>query len=618
MLLRTLTAWLLLVVSTTSLTCPVLAQESPSEGKPTSRPNVLLIVVDDLNDWVGCLGGHPQARTPNLDKLATSGTLFTNAHTPGSSGNPARTAILTGRSPHRSGVYDARVPLRLALPTAEIMPQTFARHGYRTAGAGKVLYYQVERSSWQQYFPNDQSENPLPPMRYPAQRPINLPHGGDWQYVETDWGPLDVTDEEFGGDTLVAEWVAQQLRTKSEQPFFLACGFYRPHEPWYVPRKYFEQFPLETIQLPPGYRENDLSDLPAAGQSRGPNRYLAHIQQHQQWKKAIQGYLASIAYMDAQLGKVLDALETGPHAQKTIVVLCSDNGFHLGEKEHWQKYTAWRQVSRVPLIVRVPEGATPQQALRTNGSQSQRSVSLLSIFPTLLELCGLPAEPEHDGPSLLPLLRDPRSAWPHAAVTSLNTPGSFGLTYGNWRYLHYSSGEEELYDTFTDPHEWTNLARQPGVQKQLEELRKLAPTSFAPNPGLAAQAAPTRTAAIDPAPAQPANALGQLRWIGGATPLAPPARPRGEPHPLQMTNRSPQAIKLFTLDAGRQPKFASIIRTGQTYRAESRAGEVWQVTDGYGFQIGYFLMEDHPAQAIIPPDAQQRTATPASSPQFRR
>ena len=312
------------------------------------KPNVLFISVDDLNDWIGCLGGHPQARTPNIDRLAGSGVLFTNAHCAAPACNPSRTAVMTGISPHKSGLYDNRQKMRELLHDAELMPKYFSRHGYWSAGSGKILHYFIDAGSWDAYYPAKETEDPFPRTLYPEKRPVSLPPGGPWQYVETDWGPVDATNEEFGGDWLVSQWIGEQLRRKHEQPFFLACGIYRPHEPWFVPRKYFDLFPLEGIQLPPGYKADDLDDLPPAGRKRGPNRYFAHIQSHNQWKQAIQGYLASIAFADAMVGRVMDALEDGPNRNNTIVVLWSDHGWHLGEKQHWQKYTAWRVLHACP------------------------------------------------------------------------------------------------------------------------------------------------------------------------------------------------------------------------------------------------------------------------------
>ena len=222
-----------------------------------TKPNVLFIALDDLNDWIGCMGGHPQAITPNLDRLAKSGVLFTNAHCPGAACNPSRTAIMTGLSPHRSGLYENRQKMREILPDAVLLPQYFRNNGYWAGGSGKMLHYFIDARSWDVYFPKKEKENPFPRTLYPENRPVSLPRGGKWQYVETDWAALDATDEEYGGDYLVSKWVGEKLNRKHEKPFFLACGIYRPHEPWFVPKKYFEPFPLDEIQLPPGYKEDD-------------------------------------------------------------------------------------------------------------------------------------------------------------------------------------------------------------------------------------------------------------------------------------------------------------------------------------------------------------------------
>ena len=442
----------LMVVAYASIFAPVA---SADDGR---KPNVLFISVDDLNDWIGCLGGHPQAMTPNIDRLAARGVLFTNAHCAAPACNPSRTAIMTGISPHKSGLYDNRQEMRELLPDAVLMPKYFSRHGYWSAGSGKILHYFIDARSWDAYYPAKEAEDPFPRTLYPEKRPVSLPRGGPWQYVETDWGPLDVTDEGFGGDWLVSQWIGEQLRKQHDRPFFLACGIYRPHEPWFVPRNYFDLFPLEDIQLPLGYKEDDLDDLPPAGKKRGPNRYFAHIQGHDQWKQAIQGYLASIAFADAMVGRVMDALEHGPNRDNTIVVLWSDHGWHLGEKQHWQKYTAWRVCTRVPLIVVVPAGTPGLESGTKAGSTCSKPVNLLSLYSTLTQLVGLPHKDSNDGPSIVPLLANPNADWPHVSITYLNRPGNYGLSDERWRYIHYDNGDEELYDTEADRHEWVNLA----------------------------------------------------------------------------------------------------------------------------------------------------------------
>lgn len=553
-------------------------------AQEAGQPNILFISMDDLNDWIECMGGHPQTITPNLDRLAASGVLFTNAHCPGAACNPSRTAIMTGLSPHVSGLYENGQNMREVLPNAELLPQHFRNHGYRASGSGKILHYFIDARSWDEYFPEKESENPFPRTLYPDKRPVNLPRGGPWQYVETDWAALDATDEEFGGDWLVSQWVGEQLAQKHEKPFFLACGIYRPHEPWFVPAKYFEPFPLEEIQLPPGYKEDDLDDLPPSGKRRGPNRYFAHIREHGQWKQGIQGYLASIHFADAMLGRVLDALEEGPNKDNTIVVLWSDHGWHLGEKQHWQKFTAWRAVSRVPLMVRVPPNAAPGLINGTpDGTVCDQPVNLLSLFPTLTELAGVPAKADNNGPSLVPLLQEPTGTWDHVSLTHLGAPQSYGLSARDWRYIHYSGGDEELYHIKEDPYEWTNLANVPEHQSMLEKLRGRAPQKFAPRKEASLKSLPS------------------LRWHPVAKGSAPTSKPDGNPFPVTFVNRHASKVELFWMDPKGKPKSYGVIESGKTKAQQTRPGAVWKISDtSSGQALGHFKVGDRKAKAVVP------------------
>ncbi len=559
-----------------------MAQASQGDN---AQPNVLFIAMDDLNDWVGCLGGHPQTITPNLDRLAASGVLFTNAHCPAPACNPCRSAIFTGRAPNKSGLYDNRQQMREVMPTETIIPQYFREQGYFAAGSGKLLHYFIDAKSWDQYFPKAESENPFPETFYPSHRPVSLKSGGPWQYVETDWAALDVTDEEFGGDWAVSQWIGAQLGREHEKPFFLACGIYRPHEPWFVPKKYYEPFPIESIQLPPGYRENDLDDVPEAGKKVARNRYFAHIQEQGQWKQGVQGYLASIHFADAMLGRVLDALQAGPNANNTIVVLWSDHGWQLGEKEHWQKFTPWRAVTRVPLMVRVPMGVSetlPQGTLP--GTVCDAPVNLLSLFPTLLDLCQLPAKPGNDGPSLLPLLQDPQTqAWKHNSITFLAKPGSYAISGRSHRYIHYEDGSEELYDISQDPHEWTNIAGQANSQDWLATLRSSAPTDFAEH--------------VEPS----VESLAKLTWHPKTAEAVPASKPDGNPFPVHFINQQRQAVELYWMDRDGQPKSYGSIAPGQTKTQQTRPGAVWALGSVAAEQmLGHFVVGDRTAQAVIP------------------
>lgn len=553
-----------------------------AEAPKPMRPNILFIAVDDLNDWIGCLGGHPQSITPNIDRLAASGVLFTNAHCAAPSCNPSRTAIFTGRSPHRSGLYDNRQKMRDVLPDAELLPQALSRQGYYSIGAGKLLHYFIERPSWDEYFPKGDTDWPLPETLYPEKRPLTLPRGGPWQYIETDWGPLDASDQEFGGDYSVSEWVSEQLAKEHDKPFFLACGIYRPHEPWFVPKKYFEPFPLDSVQLPPGYRPDDLNDVGTAGQRIANNRYFPHIQEHGQWKQGVQSYLASIHFADAMIGRVLEALDKSPNADNTIVILWSDHGWHLGEKEHWQKYTAWRACTRVPLIVRVPEG-TQSLPEGTKPAKCDRPVNLISLFPTVLELSGLPARAENDGPSLLPLLKDPNGAWSHPSITYLDQPGSFGLSADRWRYIHYANGEEELYDIENDPYEWTNLVHSEDHADRLSDLRKLAPKEFAPKP-------PVKVESLEELP--------WVRLAEGET--APPSKPDGNVFPVHFFNQTDASVELYWMDREGGKKRYAVIPKGETVQQPTRPGAVWMIAREDGRALGYFRVDDRTARAIIP------------------
>jgi len=563
------------------LAASALAQEA-SETLIDRKPNILFIAMDDLNDWIGCMGGHPQARTPNLDRLAKSGVLFVNAHCAGASCNPSRTAIFTGIAPNRSGVYSNRQPMREVLPDAEILPAILRRHGYRSSGSGKMLHYFIDARSWDEYFPKAEAEDPFPRTLYPEERPVSIPHE-PWMYIETDWGGLDATDEEFGGDYLVAKWVSDQLaKPVGDKPFFLACGIYRPHEPWFVPQKYFDMFPLEEIQLPPGYKEDDLDDLPPEGKRRGPNRYLAHIRKHEQWKQAIQGYLASIAFADTQLGRVLDALEKSPYRDNTIVVLWSDHGWHLGEKQHWQKFTGWRVCSRVPLMIRVPKGV-PGLPAGTEQGICDQPVDLLSLSPTLLELAGLPAHEGNDGPSLVPLLCDSEADWPHVAITYLERPGSFGLSARHHRYIRYPEGGEELYDTRKDPYEWNNLADDPAHKSVLDSLRAKAPTEFARFVQPSVESAP------------------RLDWHvleAGETP--PVSRPQGNSFPVYFINRTNEPLVLWWVAPNGSLKSYGTLEPKQRRKQSSRSGAVWALGTDVGGPKGWFRIADRTVRAIVP------------------
>ncbi len=439
-------------------------------ARASQRPNILLIAIDDLNDWVGCLHGHPQAATPNIDALAGRSVLFTNAHCQAPICNPSRTSLLTGLRPSTTGVYLNNVWFRnTSRNRARVtMPEYFRQHGYRTLTAGKIFHgSKVDAASFE-------TVGPRPGQRLPIDRQVieDIPSKSKlW-----DFGPQEYPDDQFA-DAIVASWAVERLQEPSERPFFMAVGFYRPHVPLYAPRRWFDSLPLGSVQLPPVLAE-DRSDLPAAAlaltanPTPPPHRWFVETGR---WAAAVQAYHAAVRFTDEQVGRVLSALQAGPHAGDTIVVLLSDHGFHLGEKQRWAKQSLWERSTRVPLMVHVP--ANP-----VNGQTCEAPVELLSVFPTLVELAGLPALDALEGAGLGPLLDDPRSEWDRPAITTYQ-PNNHAVRSRHYRYIRYADGSEELYDHRNDPHEWHNLADRPELAAIKAEHARWIPQFNAPDVG---------------------------------------------------------------------------------------------------------------------------------------
>lgn len=424
------------------------------------RPKVLFMAIDDLNDWVGCLGGHPDVKTPNLDALAGRGVLFTNAHCAAPACNPSRAALMTGIRPSTSGIYENSQPWRKSpvLHDVVTIPQHFMAHGYKAMGSGKIYHGRFpDPPSWQEYWPSATKCKPDDPQRK-EKAPGSKGH--------FDWGPVDVPNEEMG-DWQVADWVIGQLEKKHDKPFFLGCGFFRPHLPWYVPRKYFDMYPLEKVTLP-NVKEDDLDDVPAAGRkmalSSGDH---ARVLQNHAWRQAVQGYLASISFTDECVGRVVKALDDSPHREDTILVLWSDHGWHLGEKLHWRKFALWEEATHNVLMVTAP-GTTAA------GGRCGAPVNLLDVYPTLIDLCGLEPKKELEGTSLLPLLKNPAAERNRPTLTT-HGHNNHSVRSDRWRYIRYADGSEELYDHSVDEMEWTNLAGKPEYEEVKQDLRKWLP-----------------------------------------------------------------------------------------------------------------------------------------------
>jgi arylsulfatase A-like enzyme len=429
-----------------------------------AKPNVLFIAIDDLNDWIGCLGGHPQAKTPNLDRLAAMGTLFTNAHCAAPLCNPSRAALMTGIRPSSSGVYTNNQPWRKskALANAVTLPQHFAAHGYRSIGSGKIFHDGYpDAASWDEFYPSKAKQKPADPL--PPRASMN-----GLRAANLDWAPLTVADESMG-DYQVVDWVIQQMNAKPEQPLFLACGIYKPHLPWHVPQKYFDLFPLDSIVLPK-INGDDLDDVPPIGRKFAkPETDHKLITEAGQWKQAVQAYLACIAFADAQLGRLLDAYDKSAFKQNSVIVLWSDHGWHLGEKLHWRKFSLWEEATHNVLMVVAPGLTKP-------GSRCDRTVSLMDIYPTLVDLCGLPPRAGLEGVSLRPLLANAKAAWDRPAVTTYFR-NNHSVRTEEWRYIRYEDGTEELYDRKKDPLEWKNLAADAKLAPVKQKLAQWLPTT---------------------------------------------------------------------------------------------------------------------------------------------
>ena len=428
------------------------------------KPDVLFIAIDDLNDWTGCLGGHPQASTPHLDRLVGRGTLFTNAQCAAPACNPSRAALMSGLRPFTTGVYHNGQPYGLPLKEVTTLNRYLMQQGYKVIGGGKIYHGsgglpKESKSDWHEYF--HRGGDPHPPVK--SVSGLNMAH--------FDWGPLDAPDEEMGDYRLVS-WASEELAKQHDRPLFLAVGFVKPHLPWYAPRKYFDMFPVDSIQLPT-VKADDLGDIPAAGVKMArPQGDHKAVVSHNQWKQAVQGYLATIKFLDAQIGRLTEAVDKAKR-EDLVIVLWSDHGWHLGEKQHWRKFALWEEAARAPLAFIAPGVTRPN-------SRCAAPVDFMAIYPTLVDLMGLRI-PEHvQGPSLRPLLENPQSAWSKVAITT-HGRGNHGVRDLHWRYIRYADGSEELYDHRNDPNEWKNLASQPEHAAVKRRLAAQLPDQEAPD-----------------------------------------------------------------------------------------------------------------------------------------
>lgn len=446
---------------------PTIAAQGEASS-PVQQPDVLLIAIDDLNDWVGCMDGHPQVKTPNIDRLAKRGVLFTNAHCQSPVCWASRASFMSGKLPSTTGVYLLGGDFRAspALKDHKQLAELFNDRGYQTMTAGKIYHNNHGPETFKVRGPG-QSFGPIPKKNEGGK--INYKQG----HPLWDWGAYP-DDETVMPDYKSAEWAAEQLKAQpKDKPLFMAVGMCRPHVPMYAPPKYFDMYPdLKDIVLPE-VKDDDRDDIPEYGQRLtagfpAPRHAWFFEEQNKkdmQWQRAVKGYLASITFADAQVGKVLDALDESGRADNTIVVLLSDHGFHMGEKQRWAKRSLWSESTKVPFIIAGP-GIKPNR--KTN-----QPAGLVDMVPTLVEICGLQDPGGLDGRSLTPQLKDVNAKRPPTISTWWFE--NHAVISERYRYIRYKDGSEELYDMKADPNEWHNLVGKGEVAELIAEHRKYLP-----------------------------------------------------------------------------------------------------------------------------------------------
>ncbi|HOI28520.1 MAG TPA: sulfatase [Melioribacteraceae bacterium] len=436
------------------------------KSTPAEKPNILFIISDDLNDWVGVFGGNKDTITPNIDRLAKRSVIFNKAYCSAPICNPSRASMMTGFRPSTTGVYNNRQPFRLSEvgKDAVTLPQYLRENGYYATGAGKIYHGKFpDPASWNDFYPSLDKQTTRDPN--PPKVPANSAKGAE----DVDWYPLKVDDSQMG-DYKTVEYCIEQLNKKHNKPFFLACGIRKPHLPWYVPEKYFDKIDKQKITMPL-MREDDLDDVPDAGRKLAQEKVYRAIKKEGKEKDLVAAYLAAVNFTDTMIGRLIDELDKSSYSQNTIVILLGDHGWHLTEKLHWKKSTLWEEATRAPLMISVP-GNSPKNV------RCERTVSFLDLYPTIVELCGLKPNPANEGQSIASLLKNPEAEWKYPAVTT-HMKGNHSVRNERYRYIRYNDGTEELYDHGSDEMEWKNLAWDPEYSGLKEEMKNWLPKTNA-------------------------------------------------------------------------------------------------------------------------------------------
>lgn len=461
---RTTLSIILLWICTHELLC------HRAEATQRAPQNVLLIMVDDLNDWIELLDSDAPIKTPNLKRLAKRGMLFTKAYCASPACNPSRVAMLTGMRPTTTGVYGNKSDWRGALPKRRTLMQQFMDDGYDVQGAGKIFHHHLDGA-----FHDDDSFHdfqPMKPQRYPPKKLNRAPEYGS---RNTDWGRWPAKAED-SIDFHTANYCIEALsKRSSKKPLFLACGIFKPHSPFFAPEPFHK--PYRDVPLPMR-KADDWKDLPSGARKLMKSKQwfwkgMTKVDQRIEgsYHNFIRSYAACASFADAQIGRVLDALDKSPQRGNTIVILLSDHGFHLGEKDHIEKFALWEKANHIPFIVVAPGVTRP-------GSRCDRPVDMMVLYPTLLDLCGLRPDNKCDGVSIVPLLRKPKAKWDRPALMTY-LRGNHAVRSDRWRYVRYADRSEELYDHDSDPHEWKNLAGDRQFAAVIKEHRKWLPAKEA-------------------------------------------------------------------------------------------------------------------------------------------
>lgn len=423
------------------------------------KPNILFISVDDLNDFPSYMNRYEGAITPNLDKLASQGMVFNKAYSQYAVCGPSRASVMSGVHPHRllgSLNEDDAVQESTRALGSELMHTWFRNNGYKTLAVGKILHDHLPDGTLDDSGGRGLFSSGLGKLKR------NWHQNG----TMTDWA-MDPESDEQMPDHQAANWAVNQLSKKHDKPFFLMVGFLRPHNPWYVPKKWWDMYDREKIILPP-YKKDDLDDIPKLGlkniKDQMPRTEWAI--ETDQWRNIVHSYLASITFVDHQIGKVIKALEESEYSDNTIIVLWSDHGYQMGEKNTFQKASLWERSTHVPLLF-AGHGIPKRKS-------SNRVVSLLDIYPTLLEMSGLPSNSKNEGRSLVPLINEPLKEWPYPSVTGYGED-CYAVQNERYHYIQYADGSEELYDHKKDPNEWTNLAEKHSMGKIKANLATYIP-----------------------------------------------------------------------------------------------------------------------------------------------